>query len=110
MDSINERLESLQQCCCIIYRAALVKAAIYYENNEVSAMLTSMEEYGRFLERLIVPYIGLLSELDKNTKFITKGSWGQMANTLSECKGLREKIKNKEIYYLDMEVTEDADR
>ena len=110
MDSINERLESLQQCCCIIYRAALVKAAIYYENNEVSAMLTSMEEYSRFLERLIVPYIGLLSELDKNTKFITKGSWGQMANTLSECKGLREKIKNKEVYYLDMEVTEDADR
>ena len=32
-----------------------------------------------------------------------------MANTLSECKGLREKIKNKEVYYLDMEVTEDAD-
>lgn len=94
-DSINEidvRLSSINKCYDVVYRATFLKAAIYYEKREIEAMLTCLDEYGRFVQKLIIPYAGILSELDKNDKFIEKGTWGTIANTLNICGEMREKV------------------
>lgn len=106
MNEISERLSSISKCFDVVYRATFLKAAIYYENGEIPSMLTTIDEYGRFVEKLIVPYAGVLSELDQNDRFIEKGTWGTIANTLSICGELREKLSTQDIYYLNMKGDE----
>ena len=89
---IDEKLSSINKCYDVVYRSSLLKSAIYYERGEVEAMLTCFDEYGRFIEKLIIPYAGTLSELDKSEKFIEKGTWGSIVNTLSICKDMRETL------------------
>ena len=89
---IDERLSSINKCYDVVYRSSFLKSTIYYERGEIEAMLTCLDEYGRFVKKLIIPYAGILSELDKNEKFIEKGTWGAIANTLSICSEMREKI------------------
>lgn len=89
---IDERLSSINKCYDVVYRSSFLKATIYYERGEIEAMLTCLDEYGRFIQKLILPYIGVLSELDKNEKFIEKGIWGAIANTLNICSEMSEKL------------------
>lgn len=100
MKKIDERLTTIQQCYEIVRRAALLKAFIYHENNELPAMLTSVEEYGRFIEKIIVPYVGELSELDTSVKVIDKGTWKQISNTFSDCSNIRVQIENRDTFML----------
>ena len=97
---IEKHLSIIHQCYDIVYRTSFLKAAIYHENREIQAMLTAMDEYGRFVEKLIVPYAGKLSELDKHNQFIAKGTWGRICNTLQGCNELKMKISQNHTYYL----------
>ncbi len=85
---IDENLSTIKQCYEIVYRSAIMKAMIYHESNEIKAMAVSLEEYGRFIDKMITPYIGLLSELDANSKLITEGPWGKISNTLISCSSM----------------------
>lgn len=107
-EKIDEHLTVIHQCFDVVYRAAFLKAAIYQRNGEIASMLTVIDEYGRLVEKLIVPYVGKLSELDKTNTFIETGTWGQIANTLVGCKELRKQISTSNIYYLG-EKEADAD-
>ena len=73
-------------------------------------MLTAIDEYGRFIEKMIVPYAGLLSELDKNDKFIKTGEWGTIANKLSDCRNLKQQIMHQDTYFLSMKEDYNAER
>jgi len=99
---IDEHLTIINQCYDVVYRASFLKAAIYQDNGEIASMLTAIDEYGRFVERMIVPYAGKLSELDKHNKFIEKGTWGAIAHSLVGCKELRQQICNNNTYLLRM--------
>lgn len=99
---IDERLFSINKCYDVVYRSSFLKSTIYYERGEIEAMLTSLDEYGRFIQKLIIPYAGILSELDKNEKFIEKGTWGAIANTLNICSEMREKLSAPEELLLTM--------
>lgn len=77
-----------------------MKAIVYNNCKEVDAMLVSIEEYGRFVENLIVPNVGELSELDPSVKLISTGSWGQIADTFTSCKSIREQIAGRNTYFL----------
>ena len=99
---IDERLSSINKCYDVVYRSSFLKSTIYYERGEIEAMLTSLDEYGRFIQKLIIPYAEILSELDKNEKFIEKGTWGAIANTLSICSEMREKLSAPEELLLTM--------
>ena len=106
-DKIEEQLSVIYQCYDIIYRAAFLKAIIYQENGEISAMLTAIDEYGRFVEKMIVPYAGKLSELDRKNRFIEKGTWGAICHTLVRCRDLKDQITQRHTYYISS--TEDRD-
>lgn len=97
---IEEYLNVIHQCYDVVYRAAFLKATIYQENGEIAAMLTAIDEYGRFVEKLIVPYAGKLSELDQHSQFIESGTWGKIAGTLSSCRELRKQIAENRMYLL----------
>lgn len=101
-EKIDEHLDNIRQCYDVVYRSAFLKATIYQENGETAAMLTSIDEYSRFIEQMIVPYVGRLSELDKTSQLIDAGTWGQIANTLSGCRELRQKIIEDKTYFLEM--------
>lgn len=100
---IEERLSSIHKCYDVVYRSTFLKAAIYHEKNEISAMLTTIDEYSRFVQKLIIPYVGMLSELDKNEKFIEKGTWGKIASTLSVCGDMRKQLNSEIPLMISME-------
>lgn len=108
-EKIEEYLNVIRQCYDVVYRAAFLKATIYQENGEIAAMLTAIDEYGRFVEKLIVPYAGKLSELDRHSQFIESGTWGKIAGTLSSCRELRKQIVENRVYLLSMGGIEDED-
>ena len=92
MKKIEEQLSIIQQCSGAIFKASCMKAIVYYSCGEVDAMLVAIEEYGHFVENLIVPNVGELSELDSSVKLISKGPWMQIADTFSGCKDIRNQI------------------
>lgn len=99
-EKIDEQLTVIHQCFDIVWRASFLKAAIYQQNGEISSMLTAITEYGRLVEKMIVPYAGKLSELDKNNALIETGTWGTIANTLEGCQALKQRISAGTVYYL----------
>lgn len=100
--SVEERLAIIHQCYDVVFRASFLKAVIYQENGEIPAMIMAINEYGRFVEKLIVPYVGRLSELDRSSHFIEKSTWGQMAASLSRCTELRKKLTSDEVHYISL--------
>lgn len=102
-ESIEEKLFGVRKCYDVIYRSTMLKAAIYFEANEMQAMLTSLDEYGRFIKQLIIPFAGMLSELDKGDKFIERGKWGKIADTMTVSQEMRLAISQKENMLISME-------
>lgn len=100
--TIDEYLSVIHQCYDVVYRSSFLKAAIYQENGEIASMLTAIDEYGRFIEKMIMPYAGRLSELDGSSKFIEKGTWGTIANSLIGCRQLKQQITESSTYLLPM--------
>lgn len=92
---INERMSSIRKCFDVVYRSTFLKATIYYENSEIGAMLTTIDEYGRFIQKQVIPYVGKLSEIDPNEKFIEKGTWGKIANSICICGELRKQLTSE---------------
>ena len=101
-EEIEEKLASISKCYDVIYRATFLKATIYHEKGEINAMLTVIDEYGRFVQKLIIPYTGMLSELDSKEKFIKKGTWGKIADTLSTFSDMRKQLGKREELLLSM--------
>ena len=89
---IKKHLSRIQQSYSIVYRASFIKAMIYQENHEIGGMLTSIEEYGRFVEKLIVPYVGKLSEFDNSNMLIDDSSWSNIAKTLTGCRKIQNQL------------------
>ena len=99
-EKIDEHLSVIQQCYDVVYRASFLKASIYQENGEIASMLMAIDQYGRFVEKMIVPYVGKLSELDRSNKFIEKGRWGKIAHSLVSCQELIQQISEGSTYLL----------
>lgn len=107
MKNVEERLSTIHQCYDVVFRASFLKAAIYQENGEIPAMIMTIDEYGRFVEKMIIPYVGKLSELDRDSHFIEKGTWGKMAHSLTGCNEIRQKLTSGSTYYLSLGGTVD---
>lgn len=100
LENIQERVSIIKQCYEVVFRASFLKAAIYQENGEIAAMVLALDEYGRFIEKMILPYIGKLHELDKDSRFIAQSIWGQMAKSLYGCREIQQKLSSNDGYYL----------
>lgn len=102
MQKIDEHITIIKQCYDIVYRASFLKAEIYQENGEIESMLTVLDEYGRFVANMIAPYVGKLSELDKDSMMIENGTWCTIAKTLTSCNELKKMINGDNGYILSL--------
>mgnify|MGYP007027121057 CR=1 FL=1 len=109
-EEIENRLSTIAKCYDVVYRSTFLKAAIYYEKGEVGAMLTTIDEYGRFVQKLMAPNAARISELDRSEKFIEKGTWGKIANTLSVCGEMRRQLQAPETFMLSLKGDDDEQR
>ncbi len=103
VQKIDEHLSIIRQCYDVVFKAALLKAWIYQQSGEIGAMVTAIDEYGRFVEKLVVPYAGRLSELDNSNQFIEQGTWGQIIKTLSGCEEMKKKLSSTSSYCFILE-------
>lgn len=110
VQKIEEHLSAIRQCYDIVFRAAFLKAWIYQQNGEIRAMVTAIDEYGRFIEKLVVPYAGKLSELDSSDRFIKQGTWGQIASTLSSCQEMKKTLGGVQSYCFILEGEQNGER
>ena len=101
--TIDVYITAIRQCYDMICKSYFVKAMIYQDNHELQAMLTTIHEYGRFVEKLIIPYVGELHEFDRGSKMLDSSSWKGIANTLTGCEALKEKLLSNNSYLLTQE-------
>ena len=87
----------------IIHRSYLLRSAIYYERNEIPAMLSTMDEYGKFLKCDIIPNAPLLTEFDRSDVLLQDGKWERRALMFSEIGSIKKQLADTNVYYLEIE-------
>ena len=93
-DEVTKRIGNINKCLQVVHKSAVFKAGIYYRQNELAAMVESLDEYGRFLDRVIVPNVGKLSEMDASEKFIGGSKWSRKADFLEIIEDIRYTLPN----------------
>lgn len=99
---IQERMLDINKSFEIIYRSFMLKAVIYYEQGEMPAMLTALDEYGKFLQRVIIPNAMQLSEHDINDVYLQDGIWEKRAASFLQTEELKKELSEKKVYYLEI--------
>lgn len=100
---INERMIEINKSFETIFRSTIMKASIYYEIDELQAMLMTLDEYGKFLNKVIIPIVPKLIEFDVNDIYLENGVWENRASSLMELDGLR-----KQLFYLNHKQIEEG--
>lgn len=107
---IAEKLNVIKQGYVLVFRASFFKAIVYQENSEFTAMTMALDEYSRFIEKLIIPYAKYLHELDKESRFFNDSVWGKMAYSLQGCNEMKQKLISDEGVYLRLGGHIDVER
>lgn len=99
--AIDETVRSINKAFEVIYYSAVMKAGIYYENGEIPAMLTVMDEFGKFINQLILPYVPKLIEYDGNVAYFKGSVWEQRVNSLLEMNTLKQNLISGTMCYVE---------
>lgn len=99
---IKEKMDNIHRCFETIYRATLLKAIIYFDLKQLPAMLLSLEQYGRFIEKLVEPNVSKLIEFDKEDKLINT-IWEKRADSFKECAEIKNILSSTKTYYITTE-------
>lgn len=102
-EEIEERMRNINKSFDIIHRSYLLRSAIYYERNEIPAMLSTMDEYGKFLRCDIIPNAPLLTEFDRSDVLLQDGKWERRALMFSEIGSIKKQLADTNVYYLEIE-------
>ncbi len=100
-DEIDRRIASIDKCFDAIHRAAVLKAAVYYDIGETSALLLAVEEYARFINRAIAPHSRKLAEFDVSDKLLIGGKWESRVKALGGTAELRHMLNAGTTLYLE---------
>ncbi len=103
-DDIREKMANINRCFDIVHRSYLLKASLFYERNEINAMLSVFDEYGKFLQREIMPYAPQLTELDRNDVLLQDGRWDRRAQLFGEIGAVRKQLSENHVYSLGTEA------
>lgn len=101
-DDISLRMANITKCFEVIHRSAVLKAAVYFTQGEIPAMLTAFDEYGRFLNTTVVPNAGRLREFDEKDMLLQNGTWEKRAESLLEVESIAQLMTtDKTTFYLE---------
>lgn len=99
---IEEKMDNLHICFETIYRATMLKTRIYFDIKQLPAMFMSLEEYGRFIDQIVMPNTPKLVEFDKEEKLINT-IWDKRANSFKECTNIKNSLLTINTYYITTE-------
>lgn len=103
-EDIQEKMSNINRCFDIVHRSYLLKAALFYERNEISAMLSVFDEYVKFLQREIMPYAPQLTELDKKDVLLQNGRWEGRAKLFSELGEMKDRLASNQVFSIGEEA------
>lgn len=76
---IDEKMMNINKCFEFIHQSALLRAAIYCQQNELIAMTTVLEDYSFFIETVIASNAEQLAILDPKNKGTNNSIWNTRA-------------------------------
>ena len=100
-DEMQSRMESINRTFDIIYQSTMLKAAIYYDQKELQSMMVVLNEYKRFIEKVIMPVAPKLNEFDENVKVLKNTIWEKRANTLTCAETISQQISHADNYMIE---------
>ena len=80
---LSDRIIRINQSFDVVNRAALLKAGIYQDMNEIPAMMTLLQQYASFLSESINANARLLYDYDKSDTRI-EGKWHERARSIPQ--------------------------
>lgn len=92
---MNEKINNINKTFFAIHQAALLKAAIYCQCGEISAMTCVFNEYAMFIRNTIVPNSKLLTQCDVNDTGKIDGTWSSRSLLLNKVTEIVEKLNNR---------------
>lgn len=109
VSEINRRMANITKCFEVVHRSSVLKAAVYFDVKETPAMLSTLDEYGKFLSDVIVPNEAKLREFDATDMLLQDGVWEKRAKSLMEVEGVKQRLESGTTFYLESEVIERGD-
>lgn len=107
---IAEKMDSINRCFPVIHQASVAKAAIYCEQGETRAMLTTLKSYSQLIEGTVGASAGLLAECDSLDDGTEMGVWRSRAKLQLDVDDLSKAISAPEtVLYLEPASDEDDD-
>lgn len=101
---IDEKMTSINQSFKYIHQASMLRAGIYCEQGELTAMTAVLGEYSKFISDRIADNSGLLAECDVSDKGIVGSGWRSRANFKIDIADINRQIAQKDkIIYLTVE-------
>ena len=79
VDLIDSRINSINQSFAFIHQASMLRAGIYCNEGELTAMSTVLNEYSYFIKETVAKNAGLLAQCDKIDTGTEKGVWKSRA-------------------------------
>ena len=101
IEYIDEHMQSVNQCFAFIHQAALLRAGIYCNEGELSAMTAVLDEYSRFIETTVGENAALLAQCDRHDDGTTEGIWNSRAQLKLDVSEFSKQLNNpKKTIYL----------
>ena len=101
IEYIDEHMQSVNQCFAFIHQAALLRAGIYCNEGELSAMTAVLDEYSRFIETTVGENVTLLAQCDISDDGTTEGIWNSRAQLKLDVSEFAKQLNNpKKTIYL----------
>lgn len=79
VELIDSRIHSINQSFAFIHQATMLRAGIYCNAGELTAMSTVLNEYSHFIDGTIAKNAGLLAQCDTTDSGTEKGIWKSRA-------------------------------
>ena len=76
---IDSRIDSINRSFAFIHQATMLRAGIYCNEGELTAMSTALNEYSYFIDGTIAKNAGLLAQCDRTDTGTEKGIWKSRA-------------------------------
>lgn len=104
VELIDEKINNINQSFKYINQASLLRAGIYCELGELTAMTSVLNEYSKFIKERIAGNAELLVECDVADTGLPKSGWKARANLHLDMDDISRKIEQKDkVLYLTME-------
>lgn len=96
VELIDAHMSVINQCFGFIHQSALMRAAIYCEQKELTAMSCVLDQYSDFISTVVVNSAGLLAQCDTSDNGTSEGVWKKRAQLRLDVSEASKKLKSPE--------------